>query len=57
MQRGLPFLKSIFRKQDGDSKKSQSAAQVPPPTLPFPWEAFHSDKDAEEESRLASHSL
>ena len=57
MQRGLPFLKSIFRKQDGNNKKNQNAAQVPPPTLPFPWQVFQIDEDADEGDRLAKHTL
>ena len=39
MQEGLPFLSKIMRNPSEKRRKKQ-AADIPPPSLPLPWQAF-----------------
>ena len=39
LQKGLPFLKGIFR-TPSEKRKSKQNVDLPPPTLPLPWQAF-----------------
>lgn len=39
IQEGMPFLKRVMR-NPSQKRRIKQKADIPPPSLPFPWEAF-----------------
>lgn len=50
LQKGLPFLKHIFR-NPSEKRKSKQSIEAPPPTLPLPWQAFDEASPLQSEPR------
>ena len=49
IQRGMPFLKQVMR-NPSEKRRRKQAADIPAPSLPYPWEAF-SKEDLDAESK------
>jgi hypothetical protein len=52
VQKGLPFLKKLMRNPSEKRQLKQSSSEIPPPCLPFPWDAFSENKDVEEDNKF-----